>query len=645
MRLRSLFATLCLFLQLSASAQAGRAIDSLERIAATQHDTTLIKTYNELTWQYRTVDAAKAISYGNKAIGLAKQYHFDKGRAQAYNDLGIIYFDRQAFDTALDYYNQSLTMRERMGDRLGMAKLYNKIGILHQKAGRFDAGMENQHKALAIFEQEKNDIGVSYSLNNIAIINQNMGRYDDALDYHKRSIAIKEKIGDKSGLGQSYVNVGNIYTIKNDYRQGEAYYRKGEVMFRELGEKEFLANALNNLARVHLFTKEYRTGIPEARESYGLRQALGDTKGMVNCLVNLGDIYIATARYDSAEVALDTALSIAKAHESSRPETPGIYQSLSELYAAQKRFPEALEMHKRYAALKDSIYTSDLGQKFAELQTRFETLQKEKQIASQKYEISRGHWLLWGGLATFLMLALLGISYYRRYRLRQRAVLQHEILHQQELATKAVLEAEETERQRIAKDGVGQMMSAAKMNLSAFEADMKFGSPEEKIHLERIIGLVDESCKEVRSVSHNMMPNALLKNSLAAAIREFIHQIDERQLKVQLYTEGLDQRLDSNTETVLYRVIQECVNNVIKHAKASQLDISLIRNAEELTATIEDNGRGFVPAEKEEDEGIGLRNIRSRVGYLKGSIDIDSSPGKGTVIALHIPLKKTTATA
>ena len=140
-------------------------------------------------------------------------------------------------------------------------------------------------------------------------------------------------------------------------------------------------------------------------------------------------------------------------------------------------------------------------------------------------------------------------------------------MKQQELATKAVLEAEENERQRIAKDlhdGVGQMMSAAKMNLSAFESEIKFADTEQQLSFEKIIQLVDESCAEVRSVSHNMMPNALLKNSLASAVREFINKLDQKTLKVHLYTEGLDERLDSNIETVLYRVIQECVNNVDK---------------------------------------------------------------------------------
>jgi signal transduction histidine kinase len=137
------------------------------------------------------------------------------------------------------------------------------------------------------------------------------------------------------------------------------------------------------------------------------------------------------------------------------------------------------------------------------------------------------------------------------------------------------------------------MMSAAKMNLSSFESKTHFKTEEDRLSFEKIISLVDESCKEVRMVSHNMMPNALLKFGLSSAVKEFIDKIDHHMLKVNLHSEGLNDRLDTNVETVLYRVIQECVNNVIKHSNANTLDISLIKDVDGIACTIEDNGNGF----------------------------------------------------
>jgi signal transduction histidine kinase len=639
--MRSLCFVLFFLCALPSCPQSNKLIDSLEKIAGKQQDTNLIKTYNELTWQYRTVDQDKAISYANKAIELSLRYKFDKGLAQAYNDLGIIFYDRQNFDTAISLYNKAFEIRKRNKDVSGMAKLYNKIGVVYQKQGSFDKALENQLNALKLFEELNDDIGISYSLNNIGIINQNMGLFDEAIKYQLQSIAIKEKIKDRYGLAGSYVNVGNIYLLQGNYPKAREFYLKAEKIAREIGDKEYLSNALNNLSRFYISTKLYREALPYVDESLALRKSLGDIKGMVSCLINHGKIYMGLQLYDTAEIKLNKALSLAKDEESCKPELPALYESFADLYEITNQFDKALAMHKLYASSKDSVYTTQLGANFAELQTKYETLQKEKQIQEQRFALTKKNYWIGGAIGLLMLISLLGYSYYHRYQLKQEARMQAEILKQQDMATKAVLEAEEAERQRIAKDlhdGVGQMMSAAKMNLSAVESQLNLQTTEQKHAFENIIQLVDDSCKEVRSVSHNMMPNALLKNNLEAAIREFIYKLDQQVLKVHVYTQGLDERLDSNMETILYRIIQECVNNVIKHSGADTLDITIIKEAGELTATIEDNGKGFDTTDKEKFEGIGLKNMRTRIDYLKGSIDFDSAPGHGTVVALHVPL-------
>ena len=212
---------------------------------------------------------------------------------------------------------------------------------------------------------------------------------------------------------------------------------------------------------------------------------------------------------------------------------------------------------------------------------------------------------------------------------------------QQEMATKAVIEAEENERKRIAgdlHDGVGQMMSAARMNLSALSHSIGFTNDEQRKNYDRVVSLIDESCNEVRIVSHNMMPNALIKSGLVPAVKEFIDRIDKNIIQINLYSEGFNKKTDSNIETVLYRVIQESVNNVIKHAKATELDISMIKEINSISITIEDNGKGFEINRRKNFDGIGLKNIQSRVEYLKGSVEWDSAPEKGTLVAIYIPV-------
>jgi signal transduction histidine kinase len=624
------------------TAQKNRAIvDSLEKLTLTQKDSALVQTLNELTWQYRMIDKDKAIDYGNKAIEAGKKINFYKGIAQGYNDMGIIYFDKENYDTAIMLYNKAIQIRQQLKDEKGIAKLYNKIGIVYQKQGLFDKALENQFKALSIFEKAADKIGISYSLNNIGIINQNMGLYEKAIEFQEKSILIKEEIGDKYGLSGSYVNIGNNYLNLKQYKKAESYYNKAIDITRIIGDKEYLSNALNNIGNLYIQTGELSQAIPPILESYKLRDSLHDTKGMVSCLNNLADIYIQQKLYDSAEKKLNLGLSMGLKAVNCKPELNKIYFTLAKLFEAKGENDRALAMYKLYSTSKDSLYTDELSQKFAELDTRYKTLEKEKTIQQQQFDITRKNYLILTITGILLTGLLLGYSWYRRYKMRQQRKIQTEIIKQQDISTRAILQAEENERKRIAADlhdGVGQLMSAAKMNLSAFEHDLPFKSDEQKSAYEKAIALVDESCREVRSISHQMMPNALLKSGLSSAIKEFIDKIDSSIIKINLHTEGLNERLDSNIETVCYRVIQECVNNVIKHSGANMLEISLIKDEDGISATIEDNGKGFNSKEVEKVEGIGLKNIRSRIQYLKGTVDFDSEPGKGTLVAIHVPV-------
>lgn len=627
---------------LTLSAQKNKpVIDSLEKLAGEQKDSQLVKIYNDLTWEYRLVNREKAMAYGFKAIEQAKKTNYPKGLAQAYNDLGILLYDQEKYDSAIVFYKQSGKIREQLNDGLGIAKVYNKIGIVYQKKGAFDKALENQLLALSLFTKYKDNIGISYSLNNIGILNQNLGRYDEAIKYQLQSIEIKEKLNDNYGLAGSFVNIANIYKIKGDDDKAADYYTKAIGISRTIQDKEYLANALNNIGALYLKKQKYKQAFTSISESLQLRKDLGDTKGQVSCMNNLGLVFQQQKQYDSSIAVLQAALKLGKDAVNCLPEVNQTYLALSQSYESMNMNNEALEMFKLYATSKDSLFTDNLSEKFAELETKYETLEKEKEIQRQQYVIAKKNYWITGIALSVLLLSLLAASYYRRYKLKQEARMQQALLEQQQQSAAAVMKAEEKERQRIAKDlhdGVGQMMSAAKMNLSAFENDLQFNDPEQKLSFERIISLVDESCKEVRTVSHQMMPNILLKSGLANAVADFLDKIDQRKLKVSLHTEGLNERLDENTEIVLYRVLQECVNNVIKHSQASQLDISLMKDTDGISVSIEDNGKGFNPKELGEDAGIGLKNMKARIDYLNGTIDFDSAPGRGTLIAIHLPV-------
>jgi len=269
-----------------------------------------------------------------------------------------------------------------------------------------------------------------------------------------------------------------------------------------------------------------------------------------------------------------------------------------------------------------------------ELQTKYEITQREDQVFQQKYEIIKRNYWVAGACGGLLLMVVLGSVYYKQTQLKERNI-----------AMQAIIDTEESERNRIAQDlhdSVSQTMSAAKFNLMVIGSELPFANYEQRKQFEKAISLVDDSFKEVRTISHNMMPWALHKTGLAQVVKQFIENISTGAISINFFSRGFEEPFDGKTEIILYRVLQESVNNVMKHAEASSIDISLIRDAMGISLTIEDNGKGFDTTRPEIYQGMGLSNLRARVNFLNGKLELDSRPGKGTLVSIYIPTPKGT---
>lgn len=551
------------------------------------------------TFQLKNFDTT--LMEGDKALQLARKNTDSVSVAEIKRHIGVASYFKGKYDVAARNFYESIAILEKANEKKKLAPVYNDLAKLYRKTRDLDRALQNYNKADAIYRQLNDTLGISMILNESGVVFEYREDYTEAINRYTSSMKLAEAAGDSLSVSYSLSNIAGVYVIQKKYA---------------LAEKNLL-RALN------------------------IRQILRDSFAIALTYSDLGVAMNGKGDYNKAVEYL--SLSNQMAEHLKYPELQSNnYNELSTVAQKQGDFQKAFQYFMKRSALRDSLYALEKTRQIEELNTKYETAQREQQIQNQQNKIRLQNFLFIGIAGLVLLAGLLIYSQYKRYRLRKETQLQAEIMRQQEIAVKAVMEAEENERERIAKDlhdGVGQMMSAAKMNLSAFESEIQFSNAEHKKSFEKIISLVDESCKEVRTVSHIMMPNALLKSSLGAAIREFVDKLNNKTLKVHVYTEGLDDRLDSNVETVLYRVIQECVNNTIKHAGATTLDISLIKDKDGISGTIEDNGKGFDTTDKEKFEGIGLKNITTRIEYLKGTVDFDSAPGRGTVVALHVPLQ------
>lgn len=580
-------------------ASAQRAgIDSLLKALPLAHDTDRAYINYFIGKKYLRISGDSSRLYTLEAIKLAKKYKDDEVLAESYSILGAREKHEGNFETALKYHLQALHIKEKSNNYKGLAVTYNDIGLVYKQMQRWEEALTYYRKANQFAHKAGRDEAISFTYNNLGTVFNETGNYDSALMCYRNALFYAEKINNPGAL----------------------------------------ATALTNLGDIHLTHKRYDSALHNFKRCLSYDKANDDKYGMSLSHMQLARVYSELGKLQMALAHIDTADMITK-QENLLRERIEVLKIKSSIQEKSGDYGAAILSIRASAALKDTLISEETSRQVSELQTKYETEKKEQQIALQQSELRSKNYVIGGISGVLLLGGLLGYSYYRRYRLAQQAKLQKAIMREQELATQAVLEAEENERKRIASDlhdGVGQLMSAARMNLSLISNEIEFGDERRKLAFDKALSLVDDSCKEVRTVSHNIMPNALLKSGLVSAIREFIQKIDERALEVSLYTDGINDRLPSNVETVLYRVIQECVNNVIKHSGANTLDITLIKDDEGISVTIEDNGRGFDA--KAETEGIGLKNMQTRIHYLKGTIEWDSAPGKGTVVTIQVPV-------
>ncbi len=604
-------------------------------------DSNKVMLLNDLFVQYREYDSVKAMEYANKAMALASSAGFKKGESLLLLNKGVFLNLNGENDAAEQLIKKSLDIRIKTNDFSGQGYCLRALGNIDYDRNDYSKALEYYLAAAPNFEKASDLKGLSGDYIWVGnVFNEGLHQFDKAAEYFNKSLAIAEKINDSSLMSYSFNNLGEAYYFAKNYPEALHYYKLSKKIKEQLGDERGIGSAYGNISNVYFDIKQYDSAALYNDSAFAIRKKQNDKKGMATSYSNLGNIYLQQKNYEAAFDNYNKAIALGNAIDFKEPVIES-YSGLSKYYEIKGNTKEALEYFKKYKSANDSIFNGDITKQLGTLQTKYETAKKQQQIEEQQFELTKKQYWIYGSAGLLVLMVLLGFSYYRRNKLKQEKKLQQEVMKQQDIATKAVIVAEENERKRIAADlhdGVGQMMSAAKMNLSAFENDIPFKDEQQKNAFDKIIGLVDESCKEIRSVSHQMMPNALLKSGLASAIKEFIDKIDTRILKVNLHTEGLNERLDANVETVLYRVIQECVNNVIKHSGANSLDISLIKDADGIAATIEDNGRGFNTKDREKFEGIGLKNILSRIGFLKGTVDFDSTPGRGTLVAIHVPL-------
>jgi signal transduction histidine kinase len=548
-----------------------------------------------------------ALRYYQLAMEKTKHYRLNKLYDELISMLHNTYYYLGNFPQAMHVANEGLQHANMMNDLLQqlhytlliadtylIQEIPGQAFLFYQKAGQlanhpsFDEINSMNLKAMA---------DVFYGIGNTYLV---LGSTDSAILYLDKALK-------KFNAYRANQNFHRIYMLAN------IYWLKGKVFARMNNHHkalEYAMMALNlcNKKACNLYEKVnyYLLAGASAMETGNRRQAM-DFIQRAGCL---------SGNNNHAENQRDVAYYMAR------------------WFAAEGKYDSAWKYNQRYMLLKDSISNERSRYRTQEINTVYQLAEKDRQIASQNNLRN----IL---IASFILLLLTLVFLYNRNRLQQRNRYQQELNRQQNEMFNAISLAQEQERKRIAQDihdSLGSVLSAAKLKMIEAKESKPELTTDEKFLSG--IGLLDEASAELRNISHNIMPATLSKLGLIPALKNLCEKvISHKGLQVRFIAYDFENRANEQTEITIYRIVLELINNVVKHAAASRATVQLVKYPDYINITVEDNGRGFDTARTaDEKKGIGLGSVAARVDYLKGKMDIDSMPGKGTTVVVDIPL-------
>lgn len=379
---------------------------------------------------YRGIgDFTTALNHDQRALQLMKKIKNKKGESSALLNIGLDYSNVGNLKDALDYMFRGVKIKDSLKDKKGVSSGYINIGNIYETQGNYTLALEYELKALKLREELKDKVGMSMAYNNMGNVFRKMDKTEEAFAYYHKSLKINEELNDQNGIANAYNNMGLIYFKQKKLKAALESYLKAlsarELMDDQLG----IAIAYNNIGSVYLNEKKMDKALYYQQKSLDIHRKIGNKQGQVQALQGLGELYDAIGNWEQALRSYNEMLTIAT-DLNYKEAFANAYQNMASLYAKQKDFKKALNYSKQFYAMKDSILNKDNFKQVSELNTRYETEKKEKEILlltkdqEIKNKIIKQQQLVRWGLIIGMMLLFVSVySIYRRYRFKQNANL------------------------------------------------------------------------------------------------------------------------------------------------------------------------------------------------------------------------------
>ena len=596
---------------------------------------------------YGIYQYAKSIKTGKEVYSLAEKVNDTVSMAKGLYFAAVSYYAQEDNDNAFTYYKAAEKLFERLDDRKTLGEIVLYKAYIYHNVGEYMLCETEAFKALRLLENG-DPIHIYSCYNLIATALEGLNNYEEAIKYYTIASEYIDVLKDKGfdekfvigSKALSYNNIGVVYLSMRQHKEAEKMFVKG-LNFKNLKTDSPLtyARLVNNLGYSKFMANDY-SNLPELYyEALHVRDSADNKSGIITSNYSIGEYYLALKDTVKAIDYIQKSYKDAAETKSHSDELKGL-RVLSEIDRKNSLF-----YSERYMQVNDSMQanTRKIKDRFARIAYETDKLQVEKEEL-----VKRNSFIIGISVVVLLFAAAIFIIYFLNSRNKELMMLQEQQKANEEIyqlmfeQQNKIDAARDGEKNRIAMelhDGILNNIYAVRLNLEFSNRK----TDDEAIALRK--GYIKELQQvegEIRAVSHNLSRNTVFnQNSDFASVLGYMITSQKNMFETQFeaYIDaGIDwDALQGTIKINIYRIIQEALQNINKYSKAGRASVEINMEGNKLAIVVTDDGIGFDP--QKASAGIGIKNLRQRAADIGATIDISSEPGKGSVIAVLVPVK------
>ena len=585
----------------------------------------------------------------NLADSLAQIYAQDFLRDTAQLELlrNLSFNEVKNLPLALKYAEELISLSTLKNNDLYLFRGYLQKGYTKKVLGDLEQALEAFILAMNVAKKAKYSLGEGGAYCAIADIYNLTNHHSNAMLYYHKAIGILRQSEDSIALASAISNAGDKYLTYQDYDSALLYFAESGLIFEKINYSIGKAYNLGNIGMVYANIGQNDLAEKNINEAIALLEKSEDYYPICFYLISMSNIYLEKGDEISALNYAKKSLQLAQQYKLKQQISDANFK-LSELYENIGKPQESLIHYKNHVAYRDSVNNLETIQNMADQRTEFEVNLREKEIdlLEKNQTLNRTYIII---ALILLVLSIVVLLYFRQRFVNTKLISiserkQHDqkikdLLNTQETkALQSMIKGQESERKRLAQElhnHFGSLMATIKVNIN--------GIDEEVIpNHSTLTTLVDQACSDIRNMSHALNMGISEDFGLVLALKELTtHLRESGGIDVEFSSSMCQGQMDSDSEIVTYRIVQELVSNALKHAKPSKLSISLICFEQEklINIIVEDNGKGFdAESAIKKSNGIGLQSLNKMITDQQGEFQIDSNPESGTTVTIDLPI-------